>query len=494
MFRLSNSDKLMVLGLRQLKLAAGVLASVAKAGDHTGIATAIDLALKATDFGEALRKQGPVAVALRDVSAKLEEATRKALSGEFGADWESKPDLAATLAALPDVLECYVPNTDAIFEENLDPERIARRATDAADAAHDDLFRRNTVGERLLLAVVRQTYVVALANKDFALQIILRGQGETLNRLDETAARISRLEELLSGNHPAARALQEVRDTLRPNVPDIERITDEHLPSIVRHILEEARKAGADPADFSGAVRRALEQARVHITNLEFATAARVLDAQLAQIDAENRDRAREHAALLAERGRVAALQLRYLDAAAFHKQAAALMAFDERAAWGHTMDAAGVLSDHGREFGDNQALHGAIAAYRMVLDLAPRERVPLDWAMTQNNLGNALRTLGQRESSTARLEEAVTAYRDALTEYTRERVPLDWAMTQNNLGTALRTLGQRESGTTRLDEAIATWEACLIVIAPIGPPDWVQYVRDHRDEAQSEIRRRSAK
>ena len=67
------------------------------------------------------------------------------------------------------------------------------------------------------------------------------------------------------------------------------------------------------------------------------------------------------------------------------------------------------------------------------------RERVPLDWAMTQNNLGNALWTLGERESGTARLEEAVAAYRAALEERTRERVPLEWATTQNNLGNALR-------------------------------------------------------
>ena len=63
---------------------------------------------------------------------------------------------------------------------------------------------------------------------------------------------------------------------------------------------------------------------------------------------------------------------------------------------------------------------------------------MPLDWAMTQNNLGNALWTLGERESGTARLEEAVAAYRAALKEWTRERVPLDWATTQNNLGNAL--------------------------------------------------------
>ena len=87
---------------------------------------------------------------------------------------------------------------------------------------------------------------------------------------------------------------------------------------------------------------------------------------------------------------------------------------------------------------------------------------MPLQWATTQNNLGNALRTLGERESGTARLEEAVAAYRAALEERTRDRVPLDWAMTQNNLGTALPALGERESGTARLEEAVAAYRAAL--------------------------------
>ena len=102
---------------------------------------------------------------------------------------------------------------------------------------------------------------------------------------------------------------------------------------------------------------------------------------------------------------------------------------------------------------------------------------MPLDWAVTQNNLGNALWILGSGESSTAAesrrspptarrwrsgdpraraarlgedaeqprhrapgarragerhgaLEEAVAAYRAALEERTRDRVPLDWAGT----------------------------------------------------------------
>ena len=44
-----------------------------------------------------------------------------------------------------------------------------------------------------------------------------------------------------------------------------------------------------------------------------------------------------------------------------------------------------------------------------------------------------------------------MAAYRAALGELTQERVPLKWAMTQNNLGVALMTLGERESGTTSL-------------------------------------------
>ena len=85
------------------------------------------------------------------------------------------------------------------------------------------------------------------------------------------------------------------------------------------------------------------------------------------------------------------------------------------------------------------------MAAYRAALEEWTRERVPLDWAMTQNNLGNALETLGERESGTARLEEAVAAYRAALEERTRERVPLDWAYSQHGLANALAALAKRQ-------------------------------------------------
>jgi hypothetical protein len=45
-----------------------------------------------------------------------------------------------------------------------------------------------------------------------------------------------------------------------------------------------------------------------------------------------------------------------------------------------------------------------------------------------------------------------------ALKERMRERGPLDWAITQNNLGNALAARGERESGTARLDDAVAAY------------------------------------
>ena len=62
-----------------------------------------------------------------------------------------------------------------------------------------------------------------------------------------------------------------------------------------------------------------------------------------------------------------------------------------------------------------------------------------------QNNLGNALTTLGEREAATTHLEEGVAAYYEAFEERTRERTPLDWATTQTSLGIAFIRLGQRD-------------------------------------------------
>ena len=57
------------------------------------------------------------------------------------------------------------------------------------------------------------------------------------------------------------------------------------------------------------------------------------------------------------------------------------------------------------------------IAAYQEALKERTRERAPLEWAATQNDLGVALAKLAERDNRPGRLEKAITAYREALKE-----------------------------------------------------------------------------
>ena len=64
--------------------------------------------------------------------------------------------------------------------------------------------------------------------------------------------------------------------------------------------------------------------------------------------------------------------------------------------------------------------------------------------------------------TSIARLREAVTAFHPALQVRTREAAPMDWAMTQNNLGIALRWLGELEANPRHVGSAEAAFTECL--------------------------------
>jgi tetratricopeptide (TPR) repeat protein len=130
---------------------------------------------------------------------------------------------------------------------------------------------------------------------------------------------------------------------------------------------------------------------------------------------------------------------------------------------WAATQNTLGnALSSLGERESNPARLTEAVQAYREALKERTREKAPLEWAMTQNNLGRALMRLGEREAHPRRLAEAIDAYREALKELTREKVPLQWAMTQNNLGSALLSLGERESDSTSLKEALAAYREAL--------------------------------
>ena len=102
-----------------------------------------------------------------------------------------------------------------------------------------------------------------------------------------------------------------------------------------------------------------------------------------------------------------------------------------------------------------------------------------MDWAAAQSNLGTALRTLGERESGTARLEEAVVAHRRALMQFTRERAPLQWASAQTNLGLALAALAQRTSDRSKLEEAREAIAGAFDLFMQAGQEQHRNYLTD---------------
>jgi tetratricopeptide (TPR) repeat protein len=192
-------------------------------------------------------------------------------------------------------------------------------------------------------------------------------------------------------------------------------------------------------------------------------------DALLADVEAEQRralDRLAVNAAeTSARRGEIALTRLRYAEAAKHFANAAAAFPANsshEDKRISYVQRQANAFYLQGAEFGDNDALLSAIEGFKRLLEMTPRERAPLVWAATQNNLGTALSRIGERQSGTTKLEGAVVAYREALKELARERVPLEWAMTQNNLGAALYLLGERESGTAKLEEAVVAYREAL--------------------------------
>ena len=67
----------------------------------------------------------------------------------------------------------------------------------------------------------------------------------------------------------------------------------------------------------------------------------------------------------------------------------------------------------------------------------------------------------------------------------------MDWARTQNNLGTALLSLGERESGVASLEEAVAAYNAALTIFVQAGADYYNRICRANRDIALAQLTER---
>ncbi|MGP1345457.1 MAG: hypothetical protein ACTS3F_02145, partial [Phycisphaerales bacterium] len=124
------------------------------------------------------------------------------------------------------------------------------------------------------------------------------------------------------------------------------------------------------------------------------------------------------------------------------------------------------------------------------------RSGLPQDWAMTQNNLANALRDQASASKGSERarlLGEAVAAYRLAQEVYTRAALPQDWATTQNNLAVALGDQASASKGSERtrlLGEAVAAMRARGQVYTAEVDPSGFAARKEWIAEVEAEIER----
>ena len=116
------------------------------------------------------------------------------------------------------------------------------------------------------------------------------------------------------------------------------------------------------------------------------------------------------------------------------------------------------------------ECIEQAVAKFEETLKVFTRESKADQWARTQNSRGAALMTLWDRKKMPECLEQAVAAFEEALKVFTREREPLKWAATQNNLGMAFAFLG----GSEHLERAVAAFKEALKVFTRESVPlDW---------------------
>jgi tetratricopeptide (TPR) repeat protein len=121
------------------------------------------------------------------------------------------------------------------------------------------------------------------------------------------------------------------------------------------------------------------------------------------------------------------------------------------------------VLADLAERQGQELNLYYmARTAFRSALEEWTQADEPLNWARAHNNLGTVLRVIGTIEDDEGSLAGAVDSFRLALEEWRRDRVPSDWAMLQSNLGNALGDLGLMRGDYAMVDEAAAAYRASL--------------------------------
>ena len=185
------------------------------------------------------------------------------------------------------------------------------------------------------------------------------------------------------------------------------------------------------------------------------------------------------------EHARTAVLNFDFATAALMSKKAyEQVEKWDAKSSLQFKRDEADALYHLGLYKGQNDALEEAIKVYGETLELTRTHDA--QWAAIENDLGNALQTLGSRQTDRDLLTQAIDAYKASLKIRTKKLAPLDWAGTEGNLGVTLQVLGQREASPDTLQASADAFAAALeIMTRDNAPLDWARMESNYGNALQ---------
>lgn len=127
-----------------------------------------------------------------------------------------------------------------------------------------------------------------------------------------------------------------------------------------------------------------------------------------------------------------------------------------------------------GVERKSKDSLNAAVAYFQRTLNDWTRDRDPLEWAMTQRNLADALGQLFGLDWHDAPLHPAMTAYQNALAIYQSRSDRLDSAHVQLGLASGYEIIGRYEPGRENVSRAVDHYRAAIDGFDPhTYPDDW---------------------
>ena len=228
---------------------------------------------------------------------------------------------------------------------------------------------------------------------------------------------------------------------------------DHELREIAKHYLDlKARLTTFSSED--PVVAKLIEQARQAVEAVNFPLAERLFneasqrDEQAAQsLQQVASVRLTSAAATQAANGDLQTVQLNFVKAQAYYQKALQLLPPTDKGHRGQYLNSLGnSLQEAGirTQGADIQNFLRDAAAYRAALTVRTKERLPQQWASTQNNLGIVLSNQGTRtggEASKELIRQAINAFELALQIRTREALPVQWEETMGNLAHAKKAL-----------------------------------------------------